>query len=237
MTGLATPDRVLAVGAHPDDIEFGCGGTLARWAKDGATVVMAIMTDGSKGSWDAGRDRAQLAAERKAEQQRAAAVLAADAVVMLDHVDGELWHSPELRTQLCRLIRTHKPNVLLTHDPWKPYELHPDHRVTGWAVLDGLISARDPLFEPDMGIPPHRPEHLLLWKAAEPDHWEDVSSTWATKIEALLCHASQGETTMDAANHGEIHREHFEERMRHRARELGAPAGLPLAESFKKLTP
>ncbi len=237
MTGLATPGRVLAVGAHPDDIEFGCGGTLARWAEEGAAITMVIMTDGSKGSWDADQDQAALVAERKAEQARAAEVIGAGIVVMLDHVDGELVYTAELRTELCRLIRTHQPDVLLTHDPWKAYELHPDHRVTGWAVTDGVVSARDPLFEPEMSIPPHRPEHLLLWKAAEPDYWEDISSTWTKKIAALLCHASQSETTMDGADQSGTDRERFEKRLQRHAAELGRPAGLALAESFKKLQP
>lgn len=232
---LTTPERVLAVGAHPDDIEFGCGGTLARWAAEGAHVTMAIMTDGSKGTWDPGRDPSELVAARAAEQERAAETLGAAAVVMLGHTDGELAYSSQLRRQMCRLIRTHRPNLLVTHDPWKPYELHPDHRVTGRAVLDGLVSARDPLFEIDMGLDHHRPDDVLLWRPFEPDHWEDVASTWAVKVEALLCHVSQGETTMAGADQGGSRREVFELQLRERAQRQGAPAGIELAEAFKRI--
>ena len=237
MVAFETPERVLAIGAHPDDIEFGCGGTLAQWAQAGAHVVMAVVTDGSKGTWDPDSVPAELVAARAAEQQRAAEVIGAAEVVMLGHVDGELQYTPELRTEMCRLIRTNRPNVLLTHDPWRPYELHPDHRATGWSVIDGLVSARDPLFEPEMGIAPHRPDHLLLWKPQEADTWLDISASWDAKLKALLCHSSQGETTMNDAGVSEANRTRFEERMRAVASEAGEAAGLALAEAFKRIEP
>jgi LmbE family N-acetylglucosaminyl deacetylase len=230
-----TPQRVLAIGAHPDDIEFGAGGTLARWAGVGCHVVMAVMTDGSKGSWNPEEDPAVLVARRTAEQQAAARVIGAAEVAFLEHVDGELEYSLGLRAQVAALIRTHRPDVVISHDPWARYEVHPDHRATGWAVVDGAVAARDHLFYPDQGLGHHRPEWLLLWRAAEPDYWEDISDTFDTKLAALLCHESQHHTTMGNAGSGESEREAFEQRVRDYARTQGAPVNLEAAEAFKRI--
>ena len=234
---LETPTRVLAIGAHPDDIEFGAGGTVAKWAAAGASVTMLIVTDGSKGTWDAGVDPDSLVATRLAEQAAAARTLGAISVRHLDNVDGELEYSMELRKEMCRQIRDIKPDVVLSHDPWQRYQLHPDHRATGWAVLDGVVSARDHLFFPEQQLGAHRPSSVLLWSADEPDHWEDISGTFETKIDALLCHSSQGTTTMGGAEQNQQSRQEFIDRMRNWARKQGTSAGLEAAESFKRITP
>jgi LmbE family N-acetylglucosaminyl deacetylase len=234
---LETPARVLAIGAHPDDIEFGVGGTLAGWAAAGCAVTMLIVTDGSKGSWDPAVDPAQLAQRRIEEQAAAAAVLGATDVRHLDYPDGELEYTMALREVMCRQIRDVRPDVVISHDPWRRYQLHPDHRATGWAVMDGVIAARDHLFFPNQGLEAHRPDAVLLWSADEADYFEDISSQFDTKIEALLCHSSQGTTTMGGAEQAEDKREAFVARMRHWAGEQGRPAGLGLAESFKRITP
>ena len=163
MTGpLPTPTIALAIGAHPDDIEFGAGGTLTSWARDGCRVIMVVMTDGSKGSWRPDVDQAELVAQRAAEQRAAAAVLGAAGVEMLGHIDGELENSMAVRARVASLIRSYRPDVVLTHDPWARYEIHPDHRATGWAVVDGAVAARDHLFYPDDEYAHHWPEWLLL---------------------------------------------------------------------------
>lgn len=231
------PRRVLAIGAHPDDIEFGAGGTLAGWAAGGCAVTMLIVTDGSKGSWDPTTDPAQLAQRRAEEQAAAAAVLGATEVRHLDYPDGELEYTMALREVMCRHIREVRPNVVISHDPWRRYQLHPDHRVTGWAVMDGVIAARDHLFFPEQGLEAHRPDAVLLWSADEADHFEDISSQFDAKIEALLCHSSQGTTTMGGAEQADDKREAFVTRMRHWAGEQGGPVGMELAESFKRITP
>ena len=138
---------------------------------------------------------------------------------------------------MCRLIRTHRPDVLLSHDPWRRYEVHPDHRAVGWAVLDGMVSARDPLFEIDMGIEPHRPGHMLLWRPQEADHWEDVADLWQTKLDALLCHTSQAQTTMNDADRNVEQVAVFDRRLRENAATQGEAAGIELAESFKLIIP
>lgn len=235
--GLPTPRTALAIGAHPDDIEFGAGGTLARWAKAGSKVTMLVMTDGSKGSWDPDVVPAELARLRRAEQQAAAAVLGAVEVVHLDHVDGELEYTMALRRQLCHQIRRHTPEVVLSHDPWQRYQLHPDHRATGMAVVDGVVAARDHLFFPTPDLPPHRPKAILLWSPDEPDHHEPIASSLDTKIDALLCHSSQGTTTMGGAESDEDARARFVARMIEWAERSAEGSPHHLAEVFKRLTP
>lgn len=234
---LPTPERVLAIGAHPDDIEFGCGGTLAKWTAQGSRVTMLIVTDGSKGTWDPEVVPANLVSTRADEQREAADVLGATGVRWLDKVDGELEYTMELRKEMCRQIREVKPDVVLSHDPWQPYQLHPDHRATGWAVMDGVVSARDRLFFPEQGLAEHRPAAVLLWSAQTPDHWEDISEQFESKVAALLCHSSQGTTTMGGAEVDESRRAEFILRMEGWARQQGEAVGLAAAESFKRITP
>jgi len=238
---LETPTRALSIAAHPDDAEFGAGGTLAKWADAGCEVTLLIATDGSKGSWDPDQDPATLIEARRREARSAAAVLAASPdVIFLDHVDGELHHSPELRAELCLWIRRLRPDVVLSWDPWKRYMLHPDHREVGWGACDGVVAARDHLFHPEQlvdGLTKHRPDALLLYAADEPDHWEDVSSTFERKIAALLEHSSQSGTTMQDAATDQEGLAAFEARISDWCRTMGEPVGLPLAESFKLIRP
>lgn len=235
--GLPLPRSAMTIGAHPDDAEFGAGGTLARWAAGGCEVTILVLTDGSKGSWDAATSTEELIAARRREQEQAAETLGADRVINLDHVDGELEYSMSLRREMCRWIRTVRPEVVLGHDPWRRYMLHPDHRAAGLALIDGVVAARDHLFFPDLGLEKHRPDAILLWQADEPDHHEDISSTFATKITALLCHSSQATTTMGDATRSDVAREAFIQRMRQLAADQGRAAGLGAAEAFKILRP
>jgi len=235
---LPTPAVALAIGAHPDDVEFQAAATLAKWASQGCVVHHLILTDGSKGTWDVDEDIAALVETRRAEQRSAAAALGATGeVVMLGEVDGELESG---RTQVERVaywIRTLRPTVVLGHDPWRRYRLHPDHRHAGWLTVDGLVAARDPLFFPDQGVRHHRPETLLLFEADEPDHVEDVTGFEATKIAALLEHRSQYVTTMyinddDAGEQLQAFRDRIFSRMRRR----GEVEDVELGEAFKILS-
>ncbi len=198
---------------------------------------MVIVTDGSKGSWDPEADPAGLAQRREREQQAAAETLGAARVVHLGYVDGELEYSMELRRRLAEQIRLARPDVLFSHDPWQRYQVHPDHRATGLGAVDGMVAARDPLFFPDLAAAPHRPVAMLLWSADTPDHWEDIASSIGTKIAALLCHSSQGVTTMGNAHDGGEALAAFEKRIHDWAARSGAAAGIELAEAFKRLTP
>ena len=109
---LPVPARALAIGAHPDDAEFGAGGTLARWTEQGSEAVILVVSDGSKGTWDRDLEPEELTRTRRSEQERAARVLGATEAVVLDHPDGELEYSMELRAQLCHWIRRVRPDVV-----------------------------------------------------------------------------------------------------------------------------
>jgi LmbE family N-acetylglucosaminyl deacetylase len=235
---LPVPQRALAVGAHPDDIEFQAGATLARWAAAGCEVSLLICTDGSKGTWDPHADLDALVATRQAEAADAAKALGATGeVVFLGVTDGALDNDRATRSELARWIRLLAPDVLLGHDPWKRYRLHPDHRAAGFLVCDALVAARDPHFFPEHGIAHHRPDALLLFEADEPDHAEPADeASLEAKIAALEAHRSQYESTMfitddPGASAAEQHR--FRTRLRDELTEAGEWAGLPLAERFR----
>jgi len=247
---LAVPTSALAVGAHPDDIEFGCGATLARWAASGCRIHHLVLTDGSKGSWDPDADVARLAAERMDECRAAAAVIdgsapgappAADRLFFLGRSDGELENGVGERLAVVRIIRSVRPAVVLGHDPWRRYRLHPDHRAAGWLTTDALVAARDPHFFPELGLDPHRPQALLLWEADQPNHVEQATGFASAKIDALLCHRSQFESTMgigpDAGSGPgeESARAEFAAKVHRQLAAHGSLAGLGAAEAFHLL--
>jgi LmbE family N-acetylglucosaminyl deacetylase len=227
---LEVPARVLAIGAHPDDIEFGCGATLAKWADAGAHIAMCICTDGSKGTWDADADLDALRALRQTEQRAAADVLGATDVLFLGFVDGELDVTLDGRAAICRVIREQQPDVVLTHDPWKPRRLHPDHRVAGQLAIDAIVAARDPHFFADQGLKPHRPSTLLCFEPSEVDHLESVLGYLDRKTDALLAHRSQWLSTMGIEDPDRTAA--FVESEHAQARATGIRGGLRAAEAF-----
>jgi LmbE family N-acetylglucosaminyl deacetylase len=234
---VPTPASALAIGAHPDDVEFGCGATLAKWASRGCVVHHLICTDGSKGTWDAGADTALLAARRQDEQREAARRLAgpnAGEVVFLGHLDGELDSGLHVRGEVARVIRELRPEVVLGHDPWKRYRIHPDHRHAGLLACEGVVAARDPHFYREHELRHHRPGTLLLWEADEVSHVEDVSGFVDVKLHALVAHVSQFESTMHAADESDL--EAFRTRIRDRLADAGAPHGLVAAEAFARIS-
>ena len=233
---LPTPASALAIGAHPDDVEFGCGATLAKWAAAGCVVHHLVLTDGSKGTWNPDADVPALVAARQVEQREAARRLAGDragSVVFLGQVDGELTHSLTLRGEVARVIRTLQPQVVLAHDPWKHYRLHPDHREAGLLACDGIVAARDPHFNREHGLAPHRPATLLLWEAQSPDHVEGVDAFVERKLHALAAHESQFESTMKAVDPQQLAA--FRARIGERLAQLGARYGVGSAEVFKRI--
>jgi LmbE family N-acetylglucosaminyl deacetylase len=232
---LAVPDRALAIGAHPDDIEFGCGATLAKWAAAGAHVTMCICTDGSKGTWDGEADLGVLIAAREEEQRAAAAVLGARDVVFLRYVDGELDSGLEPRAEVCRVIRETRPDVVLGHDPWQPYRIHPDHYHAGMLVTSGIVAARDPHFFPEQGVAPHRPSTLLCFEPGRVDHVENVDGWVGRKIEALLAHRSQWRSTMGIDDNPDEQRAAFADKLLTEARATALRAGLRAAEAFARI--
>jgi len=235
-TDLTAPRTALAIGAHPDDVEFGCGGTLAKWARAGTEIHHLVCTDGSKGTWDASADLNRLRGVREAEQRAAARLLGRDRageVRFLRRVDGELANDSATRAEVVRAIRELRPDVVLGHDPWKRYRLHPDHRAAGWLTCDAIVAARDPHFLPELDLEHHRPATLLLWEAEEINHVEDISGTIDTKLEALIAHSSQHETTLGAIDSEGIAR--FCDRLRVHHRELAGAHGFAAAECFARI--
>jgi len=194
------PERVLAIGAHPDDVEFGAGGTLAALRELGARIAIVVCTDGGRG----GRGLADPAATRRAEQEQAAKRLGIDDVVMLTHADGELAPDAELVGELVHAIRRTRPELVLAHDPrtwWQPFGrvVHPghsDHRAAGAATFDALYPrAASPNFYAEQlageGLAPWYPRELWLFDAEAPDLVVEVSAGFERKLDALRAHASQ----------------------------------------------
>lgn len=229
MIEATTPERALAVFAHPDDPEVGCGGTLARWAMLGCEVHLVIANRGDKGSIDARTDPAVLAAQRTAEVERAAAVLGLAGVEHLGYPDGDIENDAALRSRLVEIIRRRRPDALVAPDPsavffGESYVNHRDHRQLGWAVLDSLVPAASPLYVPEAG-PAHQVGLVLLSGSLEANAWVDIDAVLDQKVAAVACHESRlGE---DPALVTEL--------MEQRAAEEGRRAGILHAEAFRRL--
>lgn len=232
---LPRPSCALAIGAHPDDVEFGCGATLAKWAAAGTEVHILVLTDGSKGTWDGTADPSALAGTREAEQQEAARELGAVNVHFLRLVDGELQSGLAERARVCETIRAVRPDVVLGHDPWKQYRIHPDHRHAGQLTIDGIVAARDPHFHAEQPYDAHRPDELLLFEAELQDHFEDVGGSVDRKIDAILAHRSQWRSTMGITDDSPAGRAPLVSAITGEARAAGAVIGVLHAEAFKRI--
>jgi LmbE family N-acetylglucosaminyl deacetylase len=214
----------MVVFAHPDDAEFTCSGSVAQWIADGDEVVYVACTSGDKGSQDRDINPAQLMLIREQEQRDAAAVLGVKEVVFLRHKDGELEPDMSFRSELSLVLRHHRPQVVITHDPWLRYMIHPDHRAVGTATMDAVAAARDHLYfnyQLFNGIEPQRVKEILLFSPESPNFWVDITSTFDKKLEALHKHVCQVSKSVD-----------LDQRMRLRAEEAGKTQGMPLAEAF-----
>jgi LmbE family N-acetylglucosaminyl deacetylase len=195
-----TPASALVVVAHPDDIEFSCAGTVARWAHEGARVTYALLTNGAAGSTDPEMTRERLASLREAEQRAAAKVVGADRVEFLGYEDGLLEPTLEVREKIVRLIRQVRPEVVVTTDPTtryfgEQYINHPDHRAAGEATLAAVIPGSDTrLAYPELleeGLEPVKLTAVWLMMNPDPNMIVDVSDFMDRKIESLRCHVSQ----------------------------------------------
>ena len=224
------PTRVLAIYAHPDDPDVSCGGTLARWARGGAEVHVAICTNGDKGTSDPAADPVTLARCRAAEAAKAAHLLGVAEQQVLGYPDGELSDDHALRVQLVGMIRRLRPAIVLCPDPTavffgEDYFNHRDHRVVGFAVLDALSPAAAlPHYFPEAG-PAHQVETVLMSGTLESTVWVDVTSTIEEKVDAVSCHHSQ---FVDGGEWARL-------AVRLRAEEDGHRAGVAFAEGFRRL--
>ena len=215
--------RILVVMAHPDDAEFICGGTIARLAAEGRDIHYLLVTSGNRGSHEVDMTMERLAKIREEEQRRAAEALGVHEVSFLGYNDGEVEASLALRRELVHAIRRVQPDVLFTFDPWRPYEIHPDHRNVGLCALDAVASARMPMYYPEQlttGITEHRLKQVYFFSTNQPNHWVDVSDFMDKKLEALHCHTSQ------------VGNPDIDEVVRERARLIGVEHGYTYAESF-----
>jgi LmbE family N-acetylglucosaminyl deacetylase len=192
--------RVLVISAHPDDVDFGCGGTLSKWVREGAEIFYTICTSGDKGTDDPTIPNHALALLREKEQRAAAKVVGAREVIFLRKTDGELQYSLEFKGELVRVIRQYRPDILFTHDPANrafdnQYIFHSDHRVVGELVFDAAYpAAQNRNFYPGHlaeGLSPHAVSEMYFFAPAQPDTWVDIESTLKLKIKALRCHTSQ----------------------------------------------
>lgn len=195
------PKRIMGIFAHPDDPEFFCGGTFARWAAEGAHITFVLATSGDKGSSDPEMTGTRLADIREMEERNAAAVLGAKEVIFLRHPDGELQPTLELRRDITRLIRLKKPDIVVTNDPtvfWFGTVSinHPDHRAIGAATLEAVYpTARDRLnfieLERDEKLETHKVKQIYICGTQSPTIKVDVTAYLETKINALREHKSQ----------------------------------------------
>ena len=226
----------MVVVAHADDAEYGCSGTVAKWCNDGWEVVYVICTDGSKGSGDREMTQENLSTIRRQEQLNAGKVLGLADVAFLDHEDGILQPTLELRRDIAREIRRHQPDVLLCPYPLRNLDGpgggggHPDHLAAGEAALSAVFpAARDHMTFPELleeGLEPHKVAEVWVMSHPQPDHWVDVTGHVDTSTRALAQHASQI---------GERSEEELGAMMRRGRRERAIGKGMKYAEAFRRI--
>ena len=192
--------RAMVVVAHPDDAEYGCSGTVARWVREGWSVTYVLCTDGSKGTSDRRIAPEELSAMRYAEQRAAGEVLGLSDIAFLGHPDSYLEPSMDVRRDIAREIRRHRPGVLICPYPMRhldgPYPgNHPDHIAAGEAAMAAVFpSARDHLSFPELleeGLEPWSVREVWVMGHPSPDVFVDVTRDFDTSVRALLSHASQ----------------------------------------------
>jgi LmbE family N-acetylglucosaminyl deacetylase len=198
--GNHTPNSAMVVVAHPDDAEFISAGTVAKWARAGSRIIYAIVTKGDKGSDDPAMTPSQLAEIREKEQRDAGKILGVADFVFMGYPDGYLQPTLDLRRDLARVIRTHRPEVLICYDPTTrfltdTYPNHPDHRASADAAIDAVFpSAGNRLIFPELladGLEPHKVSQLWLAVSEQPNAFVDIGDTFELKCKALLAHPSQ----------------------------------------------
>ncbi len=228
---LITPlERALVVISHPDDGEFGAGPTIAHLTSRGVRVDYVVTTDGSKGTEDFEITPEQLTSTRVAEQRAAADILGVNEIVHLGYPDGYLTPSLDLRRDIVRQLRRFRPDLVITQNPQRrldhnPFVGHPDHLATGEATLAAVYpAARDHLNFPELWtdehLEPWKVRQVLLMGVEEPNLWIDVAETFDLGLRSILAHESQ------------VDPPRVEERMRERARIVGEPQGIGMAQAF-----
>lgn len=227
---------ILVVAAHPDDAEFGCGGTVAKYIAEGAAAYYLICTNGARGSREQKIKGENLAVIRKKEQLEAAKKIGVKEVFFLDHDDGELEADLHLKEEIVKYIRILKPDILFTHDPTWVYDLsgdfafinHSDHRETGLAAIDAAYPlARDLSSFPEHieeGLKPHKVLEIYLFNFSRPNHIVNITDFFEIKLQAVLKHKSQIDDPSQT-----------KEWLGQRLGEIGKKSGYQYAEGFIRL--
>ena len=195
------PKVVLGIAAHPDDLDFGAGGTMAKFAQAGAAVYYLILTEGGNGTADRTMTAEKLTQLRQGEQRAAADIIGAKDVFFCDYPDGCLKNTKDARRDIVKVIRQVKPEVVITWDPSVLYSVqrgfinHPDHRASGQAALDAVFPlARDYMSFPELieeGYEPHKTPSVLLMNFNTQNYYVDISDVFETKMKAIAAHTSQ----------------------------------------------
>jgi len=228
--------RALVVVAHPDDIDFGCAGTVAQWTAAGVEVSYCLVSDGNAGGYDRSVSRTDMATLRQAEQTEAAKRVGVTDLHFLGHQDGAIYVTHELRRDISRVIRLTRPDVVVTQSPDRNldhiYTSHPDHMAAGEATMCAVYpDARNPFAHPELldeeGLEPHAAPQVLLMSHPGADFYVDITTSIDDKIEALRCHESQT-----------AHMTELDQMMRTWASDNAKRAGMPegvLLETFRRV--
>ena len=226
---MTEPADILVITPHPDDAEFGVAGTVARWTSQGKQVVYVVCTNGNKGTSDPDVKPDELSETRQNEQRAAAEVLGVREVAFLGNPDQGLEDTPDFRKQIVRMIRTYRPETVVTADPYRRYIWHRDHRIAGQVTIDAVFPyARDHLAYPDLleeGLQPHKVKEMLFWASEDINYLSDISDTFDLKLAALRCHESQVKS-MKVSD--------LENWLRKRCSDLAEGEDFDLAEAFHR---
>jgi LmbE family N-acetylglucosaminyl deacetylase len=228
------PKTVLGIAAHPDDLDFTAAGTMALFSNQGAKLYYLILTDGSKGSDNLNAISKELVKVRENEQRQAAKAVGTADIKFLGYPDGALQVTLDLKKEIVKVIRSVKPDVVITMDPSMLYSAergyinHPDHRAAGQAALDAVFPlARDHLTFPELfkeGYKPHKTKTILLSNFEHTNYYVDITTTFKQKIAALEAHVSQFEDI-----------ESIKTLIKNISRTTGKVAGFKMAEAFVRI--
>ena len=226
---LEKAKRILCLQPHPDDADFGAGGTIAKLVGNGCEVIYVSVMDDRVGTFEYNLWPERLAIMRMKEQEEAAKILGVKNLIWLGYRDSELYPSLELRGKMIRIIRETKPDVVMTNDPWLPYEAHPDHRYAGLMAAEAVLFSPFPHVNPEQireGLKAYRVPHICFFVTNRPNTYIDISDTIETKIKAILAHKTQIENA-----------ERVSQRIRDYGNEVGKRINVNYAEAFKILAP
>jgi len=230
---LIANKKVLIVVAHPDDAESFCGGTISHLVARGNHVTLVVCTNGDRGSHDRRLKPTELFSMRQQEQEQARQLLGIQEVIWLGYRDGDLAYINDLRERIIRLIRQHQPEIILTFDPWRHYEFHPDHRAVGFTTTEARMLADLPWVCPEFtleGLVPWHAQEMYLFAPQEANYWVDISQTIDVKVKSRLAHRSQNDFIQC-----EQDVQDFVQEIRGAAEQAGKACGAGYAEAFHKV--